>query len=42
MHAEPGLYPTTVEIVLALNDNVRKRMGVQKYVYNGIYLSLDK
>ena len=31
MHIEPGLYPSIVDIVKALNDKVRKRVGAQKY-----------
>ena len=42
MHIEPGLYPSIVDIVLAMNDKVRKRIGAQKYEYNGIYVSVDK
>ena len=42
MHVEPGLYPSIVDIVVAMNDKVRKRLGAQKYNYNGIYVSVDK
>ena len=42
MHIEPGLYPSIVDIVVAMNDKVRKRIGAQKYEYNGIYVSVDK
>ena len=42
MHVEPGLYPSIVDIVVAMNDKVRKRIGAQKYEYNGIYVSVDK
>ena len=42
MHVEPGLYPSIVYIVVAMNDKVRKRIGAQKYEYNGIYVSVDK
>ena len=42
MHVEPGLYPSIVDIVVAMNDKVRKRIGAQKYKYNGIYVSVDK
>ena len=31
-----------VDIVVAMNDKVRKRRGAQKYEYNGIYVSVDK
>ena len=42
MHVEPGLYPSIVDIVVAMNDKVRKRIGAQKYEYNGIYVSVYK
>ena len=42
MHVEPGLYPSIVDLVVAMNDKVRKCIGAQKYEYNGIYLSVDK
>ena len=42
MHIEPGLYPSIVDIVVAMNDKVGKRIGAQKYEYNGIYVSVDK
>ena len=42
MHVEPGLYPSIVDIVVAMIDKVRKRKGAQKYEYNGIYVSVDK
>ena len=42
MHIEPGLYPSIVDIVVAMNDKVRKRIGAQKYEYNGIYVSVDE
>ena len=42
IHIEPGLYPSFVEIVVAMNDKARKRIGAQKYEYNGIYVSVDK
>ena len=42
MHVEPGLYPSIVDIVVAMNDKDRKRIGAQKYEYNGIYVSVDK
>ena len=41
MHIEPGLYPTTVDIVVAMNDSVRKPIGAQKYEYIEIYVSVD-
>ena len=42
MLIEPGLYPSIVDKVVAVNDKVRKRMGVQKYECNGIYVSVEK
>ena len=42
MHVEPGLYPSIVDIVVAMNDKVRKRIGAQKYEYDGIFVSVDK
>ena len=42
MLIEPGLYPSIVDIVVAMNDKVRKRIGAQKYENNGIYVSVDK
>ena len=42
IHVEPGLYPSIVDIVLAMNDKVRKRIGAEKFEYNGIYVSEDK
>ena len=31
-----------LDIVVAMNDTVRKRIGAQNYEYNGIYVSVDK
>ena len=42
MHIDPGLYPSIVDIVVAMNNKVRNRIGAQKYEYNGIYVSVDK
>ena len=42
MHVEPGLYPSIVDIVVAMNDKAQKRICAQKYEYNGIYVSVDK
>ena len=42
MHIEPGLYPSIVDIVIALNDKIRKGIGAQKYEYNEIYVSVDE
>ena len=41
MQTELGLYPSIFDIVVALNDKVRKRRGAQKIEYNGIYVSVD-
>ena len=29
MHTEPGLYPSIFDIVVAMNDKVRNRIGMQ-------------
>ena len=42
MHNEHGLYPSFVDIIVAMNDKVRKRIGAQNYEHNGVYVSLDK
>ena len=42
MLIEPGLYPSIVDKVVAVNDKVRKRIGAQKYECNGIHVSVDK
>ena len=42
MHFEPGLYPSIIDIVVAMKDKVRKRLGAQKIEYNGIYVLMDK
>ena len=39
---ESGLFPNFVDIVLAMNDKVRKRIGAQIFEYNGIYVLVDK
>ena len=31
VHFEPGLYPSINDIVVAMNDKVRKRIGAQNY-----------
>ena len=41
MHIETGLYLNFVDIVLAMNDTVEKRIGAQKYDYNGIHKSVN-
>ena len=42
MHIEPGLYPSIVDIVVAMNDKIRKRIGAQNYEHNEIYVSVEK
>ena len=41
-HYEPESYPSTFDIVVAMYDKVRKRIGAQKHEYNGIFVSVDK
>ena len=42
MRIEPGLYPSNVNIVVAMNNKIRKRLVAQAFECNGIYVSLDK
>ena len=42
MNIEPGLYPSIVDIVVAMNTKIRERLGAQDFEYNGIYVSVDK
>ena len=42
MHIEPGLYPSFVNIVVAMNNKVRERLGAQAFEYNGICVLVDK
>ena len=42
MNIEPGLYPSIVDIVVAMNNKFRERLGAQVFEYNGIYVSVDK
>ena len=42
MHIEPGLYPSIVDIVVAMNNKIRERLGAQALEYNGISVSEDK
>ena len=42
MNIEPGLYPSIVDIVVAMNNKIRERLGAQVFEYNGIYVSVDK
>ena len=42
MGIDPVLYPSGTDMVVAINDKVRKSIDARKYEYNGIYVSLDK
>ena len=42
MYIEPRLHPSIVNIMVAMNDKVRKRIVAQKDESNGIYESVDK
>ena len=42
MNIEPGLYPSIVEILEAMNNKTRERLGAQVFEYNGILVSVDK
>ena len=42
IHVELELYSSLVELVVAMNDKVRKRMDAQFFDYSGIQVSLDK
>ena len=42
MNIEPRLYPSNVDIVVAMNNKIRERPGAQVFEYNGIYVSVDK
>ena len=42
MNIEPGLYPSFVDIFVAMNNKIRERLGAQAFEYNGIYVSVDK
>ena len=42
MNIEPGLYPSIVDIVVAMNNKIRERLGAQVFEYNEIYVSVDK
>ena len=42
MHIEPGLYPSIVDIVVAMNNKIRERLGAPAFEYKGIYVSVDK
>ena len=42
MHIEPGFYPSFIDIVVAMNNKTRGRLGGQSFEYNEIYVSVDK
>ena len=42
MDIEPDFYSSFVDIVVAMNDKVQKRIGAQNNEFNGIYVSIDK
>ena len=42
MHIDPGLYPSFVDIVLAMNGKVCKPIGAQNFECNEIYVSVAK
>ena len=37
-HIEPGLYPSIVDIVVAMTNKIRECLGAQAFEYNGIYV----
>ena len=42
MHFDPGLHPSIVDIVAAMNSKIRERLGAQAFKYNGVHVSVDK
>ena len=42
MHFEPRLYPSIVDIVVAMNNKNPERLGAQAFENNGFYVSVDK
>ena len=42
MHIESGLYPSIVDIVVAMNNKIREFLAAQAFEYNGTYVSVDK
>ena len=42
MHIEPGVFPSIVDTVVAMNNKIRERLGAQAFEYNGFYVSVDK
>ena len=41
MNLETSLYPSIFDIVVAVNNKIRERLGAQAFEYNGIYISVD-
>ena len=42
MNIEPGLYPSIVDIVVAMNNKMRERLGDQAFENNGFHVSMEK
>ena len=42
MYIERWLYPSIVDIIVDMNDKVRKGIGAQNYEYDWVYVSVDK
>ena len=42
MNIELGLYPSFVDVVVAMNNKIRKRLGAEVFEYNGFCVSVDK
>ena len=42
MNIEPGLNPSIVDIIVAMNNKIRERLGAQVFEYNGIDVSVDE
>ena len=42
MYVELGLYPSIVDIVVAMNNKIRERLSAHAFEYNGTYVSVDK
>ena len=42
MNIEPGLYPSIIDIVVAMNNKIREPLGAQVFESNGIFVSVDK
>ena len=42
MYIEPALYPSIVDIIVAMNDKVQKRIDAQKYEYKENFVSVDE